>query len=342
MDFGFSEDQRLLRESVRGFLRAEVTPERVRALWESDSGRSPARWAQLAELGATGVLVPEECGGLGLSAVDFVLLAEECGAVALPEPLVDTAMVAVPLLADSSVAAECLPAIVAGEAMAAVGHPIDPAVADAHVARWILLQRDEAVHVLPAEAVRRQAMKSLDPSRRMFSVDWSPRDAIAVVASAPSALLNAGALGAAAQLLGAAARMLEMTVDYTASREQFGVPVGSFQAVKHRLADVAIALEFARPVVYRAAWDVAHAGERADSSVSHAKLAAGRAATLAARHCLQAHGAIGYTWEADLHIWMKRAWTLDQAWGDAGFHRRRLAEHALSDDAPIGPGGTWE
>ena len=343
MDFGFSDEQLSLRDGARDFLRAEVTPERVRASWRLDTGRSPERWARLAELGLTAALAPEAHGGLGLSAADFVLLAEECGAVALPEPLVDTALVATPLLAASSLADECVPAIVAGAATVAVAHSVDPAVADAHIARWALLQRGDAVYVLAADALSCRPLTSLDPSRRAFEVHWSERDALAILEDgAPSSLLNAGALGAAAQMIGAAARMLELAVDYTGQREQFGVPVGSFQAVKHRLADVAIALEFARPVVYRAAWEVAHSTARADSSVSHAKLAAGRAGALAARHCLQAHGAIGYTWEADLHIWMKRVWILERAWGDAAFHKRRLAARALSEDARVGPGTTWD
>ncbi len=341
MDFGFSEEQRQLRDGTRAFLRAEVTPERIRALWDSQSGRSPACWKQLAEMGLTAALVPEAQGGLGLSAVDFVLLAEECGAVALPEPLIDTALVAVPLLAASTLADACLPRIAAGEAVAAVGHSLDPAVCDAHIADWVLLHRDGVVHILPADAVTSRPLRSVDPSRRLFSLEWSAQDALATVDDSASLMLNSGALGSAAQLLGAAATLLDLTVAYTSERKQFGVPVGSFQAIKHRLADVAIALEFARPVVYRAAWELANATQRVDYAVSHAKLAAGRAAKLAARHGIQAHGAMGYTWEADLHIWMKRAWALDSAWGDAHFHKNRIAAHALRDDAPLGPGATW-
>ncbi len=136
MDFTFTEDQLLFQDEVSKFLRNEVTTEKVRALWETESGRSAELWAQLAELGLTGMTVPEDFGGLGMSAVDFVLLAQECGFVALPEPLVETVLVAVPLIDALSVDAvkfAWLPRIASGEAKVAVGLSPNLLVADAHI-----------------------------------------------------------------------------------------------------------------------------------------------------------------------------------------------------------------
>ena len=140
MDFRFSDDQKLFQQTVREFLAAEVTPERIRASWQTDTGRSDALWVQLAELGLTGITVPEEHGGLGMSELDFVLLAEEIGYVALPEPLIDTVLVGVPCLRDcgnGQLAAEWLPKIASGEAKLAIGLASNPLVADALAAAQI-------------------------------------------------------------------------------------------------------------------------------------------------------------------------------------------------------------
>ena len=149
-------------------------------------------------------------------------------------------------------------------------------------------------------------------------------------------------LATAAQALGVAQQLVDLAVRYACQRQQFGVPIGSFQAVKHPLASAQVRIEFARPVVYRAAWSVARGARHRSLDVSHAKLAACEAATAAARVALQCFGAIGYTWEQDLHVWMRRAWSLDLAWGGAPFHRARVAEHVLADGARIGPGATFE
>jgi hypothetical protein len=138
-----------------------------------------------------------------------------------------------------------------------------------------------------------------------------------------------GALGTAAQLIGLTRRMLDMTVAYVSDRNQFGVPVGSFQAVKHHLADARIALEFARPLVYRAAWSMSEGDPDASVHVSMAKAAAGNAASVAAAKALQCHGAIGYSYEYDLHLFMKRAWALAAAWGDTPLHRARVGRAIL-------------
>jgi alkylation response protein AidB-like acyl-CoA dehydrogenase len=142
-------------------------------------------------------------------------------------------------------------------------------------------------------------------------------------------------------MLGATQRMLDMSVEYTQNREQFGRPIGSFQAVKHLLADVQVKLTFARPVVYYAAYALVHGLPQRSVRISHAKVAAADAATLGARRCLQVHGAMGYTWEYDLQIWMKRVWADAACWGTSAWHRTRIADAILSVGTDLGPGRTW-
>ena len=338
MIFDFTEDQLLFRDSVRDFLRAEITPEKVRELW--DSGRSDALWAQLVELGLVGMTVPEEHGGLGMNELDFVLLAEECGYVALPEPLVHTALVAVPTLGliGGALAEEWLPKIAAGEARVIVG--VEDLVEDADSADLLLLARDGALLAVDPATARLRQNESVDPSRRLFAVSFDGGEPVGD-AHAIAAALDRGALGCAAQALGLAQRMVDLSVAYTSERKQFGKPIGSFQAVKHHMANVAVRLEYARAPVYRAAWSLANGHPDAARHVSHAKLAASEAAALAAKNSIQAHGAMGYTWEVDLHIYMKKAWALAGAWGDTGFHKQRVADALFEHDIPLGAGATF-
>ncbi|RLQ23672.1 acyl-CoA dehydrogenase [Seongchinamella sediminis] len=347
MDFTFTEDQLLFQDSVRDFLVNEVTPERIRETWETDSGRSAELWAQLAELGLTGMTVPEEHGGLGMNELDFVLLAQECGYVALPEPLVHTALVAVPMLNEigGELAAEWLPKIAAGEARAVVGLEQNLLVEDAHVADLLLLQQGERIVAATADQVTLRHNESVDPSRRLYAVE-AGADAVTVASGDEAArlsanALNRGALGCAAQALGLAQRMIDISVQYTSERQQFGVAIGSFQAVKHHMANVAVRLEYAKAPVHRAAYSIAHGEEVASHAVSHAKLVACEAAKLAARNSIQVHGAMGYTWEVDLHIFMKKAWALANTWGDAADHKTRIGERIFAEGAALGAGATF-
>jgi len=347
MDFTFTQDQQLFRDSVADFLRAEVTPERIRASWDTDSGRESALWQQLTELGLVGITVPEAFGGLGMSALDFVLLAQECGYVALPEPLVQTALVAVPLLQDlgGDLAATWLPAIATGEAVVAVGLQQNVLVEDAHIADLLLLEHGGAIHALTSDQYELQRSESVDPSRQLFSVAVTGAgNAVAEGEHAERLLaraLNHGALGAAAQALGLAQRMVDLSVQYTTDRQQFGKPVGSFQAVKHHMANVAVQLEYAKAPVHRAACVLAAGGLNGSEAVSHAKIVACEAAKLAAKNSIQVHGAMGYTWEVDLQIFMKKAWALANTWGDAGFHKARVADHIFAEGAALGAGATF-
>ena len=203
------------------------------------------------------------------------------------------------------------------------------------------------MHLVPRALVDVTANPSIDLSRRLAGLAWEPSSGTRVAAGDAGRrlwadALNRGTLSVAGQLLGLAQRMLDLSVDYAAQRKQFGKPIGSFQAVKHHLADVATRIEFAKPVLYRAAHALAHGTPAAAIHASHAKLACGEAAWLAARHGIQVHGAMGYTWEVDLQMFMKRSWALDASWGDRGFHKSRVAEAILAEGAAIGPGHTFE
>ncbi|MBT4519030.1 MAG: acyl-CoA dehydrogenase [Halieaceae bacterium] len=347
MDFTFSEDQLLFQQTVRDFLVSEVTPQRIRASWETDSGRDPKLWDQLTEMGLVGMTAPETWGGLGLSELDFVLLARECGYVALPEPLVHTALVAVPMLGalGGELAQRWLPAIAAGEATVIVGLEQNLLLEDAHRADLLLIQRGDALYALNPEQCKLRHNESVDPSRKLYAVEIcdsaEPISTGAPVQAFTTAALNRGALGCAAQALGLAQRMVDLSVQYTTDRNQFGKPIGSFQAVKHHMANIAVRLEYAGAPVARAAYSIANSEPGASRHVSHAKLVACEAASLAAKNCIQVHGAMGYTWEVDLHIYMKKAWALNNTWGDAGFHKNRVSSWIFSPDAKLGAGSTF-
>lgn len=335
MNFSFTEEQNMFQQSVHELLHAKVTSTYLRTLWDADTGRDSVLWQEFADLALLGMCAPESSGGLGLRMVDFVLLAEECGKVALAEPLTDTVLVAAPLLVTmGETGADILTQLIAGKTRVSVGNLYDTLVDDAHVAQWALLPSNAGseLHLLPLKQVKRTAEQSIDSSRHLFSLDWKPTAKTCVSKDAGDwwrAAHNRGALGAAAQLLGVAQSMLDMSVAYTSGRQQFGKPIASFQAVKHMLADVAIALECARPAVYRAAATL-DTDPLNQIAVAHAKIGASQAALLAGKNCLQAHGAMGYTWEADLHIWMKRAWVLDKHWGDCGVHKGHVHDYLVN------------
>ena len=205
-----------------------------------------------------------------------------------------------------------------------------PVAVYAESADRLVMFHDGTFQVLERTDATLTPRASVDGSRRLADVAWDATVSTPLGAPDDAGLaFNRGAVATAAQLVGLARRMLDMTVAYASDREQFGVPIGSFQAVKHHLADARIALEFARPLVYRAAWSLAHGDPEHEIHVSMAKATAGEAALLAGRKALQCHGAIGYSYEYDLHLFMKRAWALAACWGDASWHRARVGRAIL-------------
>jgi alkylation response protein AidB-like acyl-CoA dehydrogenase len=300
MRFAFTDEQIAFRDAVREFLDKECTPAHVRAAWTNATGRVPGLWDKLVEMGVVGMLAPEADGGLGLTMVDLVLILEETGRCALPEPIVETTTFGGSFLERADVSVS-------------IGHVLVPWADSVDVIINHAGQFDRAdVELIPRTPV--------DGARRVFEVRGTPT---AIDDPKLWGAFDRAQIGTAAQQCGLAHRMLEMTAEYTKERRQFGVPIGSFQAVKHHLANARVALEFARPLVYRAAatLEPAHA--------CMAKLKADEAALTAARAALQCHGAIGYTTEYDLHLYMKRAWALSRSMGDAPFLRNRIGENIL-------------
>lgn len=337
MDFAFSDEQQAIAEVARNLLRAECTGAHLRRLMDSGDAFDQARWTAVMDLGLIGVMVPETKGGLSLDETDFVLIAQACGHAALPEPLVELAGVVLPLLAavDHPRAAEWLDRALGGEATIALGHPSNPFVADADTAGALLLVHDGALHLVEPAAVEMIAQPSIDPFRRLSRVVWTPSSGTLIADTATAAPLLATALErcvifAAAQSIGLAERSVELAVDYAKERTQFGKPIGVNQAVKHLLSTTQVKIEFARPVVFAAAAERAADNALSRARASHAKLAATEAASLAARTAIQVHGAMGYSWEVDVHFLLKRGLALSGAWGDESFHRARVKTRALS------------
>jgi alkylation response protein AidB-like acyl-CoA dehydrogenase len=309
MDFRFSDDQLTLAESVRDYLAGTHGPEILRRL-DAEDNRDPEIWQGLVDMGLTGLCVPEEHGGLGLGLIEATLIATECGRACLAEPLVDTAFVAVPWMVARD-ETELLSAIAAGERKVALPHVLNPWVADGEG----------------------KPLHSVDPLRNLVRFPAS--------GSNDDYLLGLGALMSAAQLIGLAKAMLHQANEYAKIRTQFGQPIGAFQAIKHQLANCAVAIEFAKPVLWRAAAAMQDGLASAPVHVSHAKVAATDAAMLTAETAIQVHGAMGYTYEVDLHFWMKRSWALSGAWGDRSYHYRRLDDAILGGSLPIGPEHTF-
>lgn len=336
MDFTVTEDQATLTTGVRDYLAGVHAPELLRALDASDSRRSADVWRGLAEMGLPGLLVPEAQGGLGLSLLDAVLIAAELGRAGVAEPLADTALVAAPLLAKAGGQDALLAAIASGEAKVALQHPVNPWVADLEDASHLLSAKDGAL-LLAERGGSADLLDSVDPLRRLYA----PIAPSGAEVGSADALLDHAALIAAAQLVGVADAMLEQATDYAKNRSQFGQPIGSFQAVKHHLATAVVKIEFAKPVIQRAAVALAEGSASAPVHVSHAKLAAADAAWAMSEIAIQTHGAMGYTYEVDLHFWMKRAWALSGAWGDRAFHLARIDAAVLGGALPIGPGHSF-
>ncbi len=337
MHFAFTEDQRAITEAAREMLLESCTPADLRRLLASGEAIDAERWATIREIGLLGIMAPEDKGGLGLGLIDLVGIAEAAGYVALPEPLVEQAGIAVPLLARLENDKGWLERVLAGE-IVAIGHPANPFVADADSAGTLLLGHDDALHLLERSAVTLTRAESFDPFRRLFRVDWTPTAATRVGAGWGDAG-ERGAVLAAAQMLGLGQRCIDMAVAYAKDRHQFGKPIGSYQAVKHLLATAQVKLEFARPVVHAAAAELPLGNLAAKARVAHAQIAASEAADLAARTAVQVHGAMGMTWEADVHFFLKRALALKTAWGTPAGHMAQVIDRMRT--LPTGPESTF-
>lgn len=361
MRFAFDDQQVEFRTQFRTFLERECTAADVRAAFDGAiAGLKPdrRRWERIASMGVVGLAVPGLDGGLGLGAVDLVGLLEEAGRAGLPEPLAETAALVVPFLADvaaagagsagavgagagavrataTSIAHQWLELIAAGETVAAVVSDIATPAVWAGEADVVIVFEPGRVSLVPAEGVDAKAVKSIDSTRLLATVTVAEGSGSILVEGREAdvhlaRLRDRGAFATAAVLLGAADRLMAMTCEYALERQQFGRPIGSFQAVKHHLASAYVKLEMARPLTYRAAWSLDDDPDSASRDCSMAKATASEAAADVARMALQIHGAMGYTWEHDIHMWMKRIWVLAASWGDADAHFAAVLE-SLTD-----------
>ncbi|MDT5256860.1 MAG: hypothetical protein QOD10_1940 [Mycobacterium sp.] len=309
MRFALDEQQRDFAASIDAALGSADLPGAVRAWSAGDVAPGRKVWEQLANLGVTALTVPEKFDGIDAHPVDLVVALERLGRWCVPGPVTESIAVAPVLLATDDRSG----VLASGELIATVAMPpLVPRAVDADSAGLVLLATEDGV----TEAAPGERHESVDPSRRLYDVTATGEAWQADVNRA----YELGALATAAQLVGAAEALRDAAVDYAKQRSQFGRAIGSYQAIKHKLADVHIAIELARPLVYGAALTLA------SRDVSAAKAAASEAGLLAARAALQTHGAIGLTQEHDLSLWLLRVQALRSAWGDPEAHRRRVLE----------------
>jgi alkylation response protein AidB-like acyl-CoA dehydrogenase len=308
MKFELTSEQRDFATMLDGLLTSADAPAAARAWASGDHGPGLALWRKLADAGVAGLLSDDY-------RVEHVIAMEALGRHAVPGPWIESAayLAACPDVAET---------IAKGTVATIAVPPHTPYALDADVAEFVV-----DASLVPAEVGER--VISIDPVRRLFHL-------AAVEVASPEALettapFDTAALAAAAQLLGAGERMLADSVTYAKQRTQFGRPIGSYQAIKHALADVRIALDFVRPLVYAAALHPIETTDERQRDVSAAKVAAGDAAYLASRTALQVHGAIGYTREHDLSLWLLRVRGLLSTWGTAAWHRARLLDLLTKD-----------
>lgn len=320
MDFRLSEDQQALRDGVRAFCEGRVGVDALREL-EEKHALEAGLWSELAQMGVFQLRVPEAEGGVGLGCADAVLVFAELGRRLVPGPLVWTH-----LAAGRVDGAGAGAAVVGG--LDLVRGSEGPLLVEHYDALDVLLVlREDGVERLdPRQLDARPVAVPLDPLTPLHQVDGLPGGERIGDARESARLRLLGATLCAAQLLGIAEATLEMAVDYAKKREQFGRPLGSFQAVKHMLSDMFVRQEVARAACYAAGatLDDPEVGDVA-RAVHGAKLNAGEAALRNARTCIQVHGGMGYTWEVPVHYYLKRAWVLENVFGSCDEHAEALA-----------------
>jgi alkylation response protein AidB-like acyl-CoA dehydrogenase len=355
VNFEFTDDQQAIKRTARDFLAARYKLEHVRSIAEAgdERGFSDAEWAALMELGWPGVTIAEEYGGLGLGAVELIVIAEELGYALAPTPLMPSIWAALLIQAGGSDAqkAAWLPKLASGEARGTVAiwdeHAgLEPdrseaelldgtvtatkiAVPDAASADVLVLSGANGGHFLvEGSGVTITPEAALDTTRRLFRVALADAPAEALSHGGSAALARAyGAIvtSIAAENVGVGQRAMEMAVEYAKDRKQFDMPIGVHQAISHRCAQMLLEVEGARSLSYGAAWALDHSPETAPRAASMAKAYAGDAGFRVTASAIQVHGGIGFTWEHDLHFFFKRAKANAHAFGDGRWHRERVA-----------------
>lgn len=330
----FDNDTLAIRDVARQVLSDTWTPEIVRATWDEAAGTDRRRWQALAEVGLQSLAVPAAYGGMELGPGAIALVLEESGYFAVPEPFVETVVAAQVIAAAGSDTdrGRWLPQVADGTAMFSVAMP-NGLASYAVTADAVLVRYDDTVSIVAGGPSDWEPVRSMDSGRRP-----ARRTDGAIGGSdlrgdtnAAEVLRNVGAAAAAAYLTGLGRRLVDETVEYAAAREQFGRPIGSFQAVKHLIADAALAVEVARPSAWAAIGAFPGGGFCAAVAASVAKAVAGRAAALASDAALQVHAGIGFTWEHDLHFWLKRVRALEPMFGASGTHEAFLGMAAVDN-----------
>jgi alkylation response protein AidB-like acyl-CoA dehydrogenase len=323
MDFAFTDEQQELRGQARSYLADRFPPERVAELADSDEGWDPSSWRELAELGWLGVSVPEEHGGAGLGFVEEALLLEELGRALYPGPYFATVGLALPALGSAELAQ-----VVAGEVRwsASLDGSLVPDLGS--VDRVVVVENGGA-RAVPAHG---EVLETTDSTRRLGRLE--PADGTPLDGDA--SLLRPRALVAlSAEALGVGERALEYGVEHAKTREQFGRPIGVYQAVSHRLADTYVETQLARSLTYWAAWCVAEDDPQAAVAAAAAKSYAADAAVAACERSIQVLGGIGFTWEHMLHRYYKRALWLQSFAGSGSAHRAAVADALLGAPATV-------
>jgi alkylation response protein AidB-like acyl-CoA dehydrogenase len=322
MDFRLTPEQTGFAQSLHDLMTKADAAAAARAWASGDSEPGLALWRRLGEQGVNALVVPEDDGGLGGTAVDLVVAFEVLGHQLAVGPWIESAAYLARALEG-----EVLTAVAEGAVATVAVPPLVPFALDADVASHVLVVDQGGFETLVPRSST-TVRHSVDTTRRLFSVVEEGEER-ARLDSTPERLADAldhAVLACAAELLGCGERLLDDSVGYVLQRKQYGRTIGSYQAIKHALADVRIALDFARPLVHGAALSVCAGSATASRDVSAAKVAAGDAAYRASRVALQVHGAIGYTAEFDLGLWINRVRALVGAWGGPGHHRGRIAD----------------
>jgi len=361
VEFGLSESQEFLKDSARKFFAGECPSAEMRRLMETGTSYDAALWSKLTKQGYTGIIFPEANDGVGLGKVELMLLMEEAGRALLPGPFFSTVVLAGSVLEAVGTAThknKYLAPICRGEVRATVAlleatsswNPRDVQlsavngkltgekffVADAAIADFIVVVARNGVFLVDSKArgLKISPMHGMDFTRKLYRVEFNntPTEEIGGTTNLPRAFDIATA-ALAAELVGGMQRTLDLTVEYAKTRKQFGKPIGMFQAVQHQCADMYLETESARSAVYYAGWALEENTPDAATAVSIAKMYASDAARTVGNRGIQIHGGMGFTWENDLHLYYRRAKASETAFGDATFHRERVARLVIDSGA---------
>src|SRR5215471_5148433 len=362
MQFGLSESQKILKDNARKFFSVECPVADVRRLMETDTAYDAALWTKMAEQGFTGIIFPEEFGGLGLGKVELILLMEEMGYALVPGPFFSTVVLAGSVL-DACGSPEqkkkYLEPICNGQARATVALILDPGAApnsadgrvtiangkltgrklfvpDAAIADFIAVVTSSGVFVVDAKAggVKTALMNGMDRTRKLYSVEFNNAAGEKLAnATRWAQALDLATAALVAEMVGGMQRTIDITVQYAKTRKQFGKPIGSFQAVQHQCAEMYLQTESSRSAAYYAAWALQENAPDAPVAVSIAKMYASDACRNVGNHGIQVHGGMGFTWENDLHLYYRRAKASETMLGDATHHRERIARLVIDKSA---------